>query len=124
MNSNSAVAERPAAPQAREYVRPRASLATGSNGYVLRIEMPGVSSEGLDVSVENYELTVHGRRNGSTLSGTPIYTESHGADYRRVFELDPSLDTNKIEAKLEQGVLTLTLQKAEDRKPRKIQVQD
>ena len=46
------------------------------------------------------------------------------ADYRRVFELDPAIDSSKISAKMEQGVLTLTLPKSERIKPRKITVSD
>jgi HSP20 family protein len=56
--------------------------------------MPGVNKEGLEIFVEN----------------------------RRTFELDPSIDTGKISAKIEQGVVTLTLPKAERVKPRKIEV--
>jgi HSP20 family protein len=43
-------------------------------------------------------------------------------NFRRVFELDPSIDTNKISAKMDPGILTLTLPKAEHVKPRKITV--
>lgn len=107
-----------------EYVTPRASLAASADTYVLRIEMPGVNSANLDVSVEDNELTVIGHRVAQTQPGEAIYRESRKADYRRAFELDPSLDTSRIEAKMENGVLTLTLHKAENRKPRKIQVQD
>ena len=48
--------------------------------------------------------------------------ESRVADFRRVFELDPAIDTSKINAKMDQGVLTLTLPKSEKVKPRKIKV--
>jgi hypothetical protein len=51
-------------------------------GYILQVAMPGVNKEGLEIFVEN----------------------------RRTFELDPSIDTSKISAKIEQGVVTLTLQ--------------
>jgi HSP20 family protein len=53
-----------------------------------------------------------------------IYRESTPAIYRRKFELDPAIDTTKVTAKMEQGVLLLTLPKAERVKPRKIQVTD
>ena len=52
------------------------------------------------------------------------FRERSVADYRRVFELDPAIDTNKISAKMEQGMLTLTLPKSEQVKPRKITVSD
>ncbi len=53
-----------------------------------------------------------------------VYRESRPLDYRRVFDLDPSIDTGRITAKMEQGILTLTLPKAEQVKPRRIQVTD
>jgi HSP20 family protein len=51
-----------------------------------------------------------------------LFRESNTADYRRVFELDPAIDTSKVSAKIEQGVLTVTLPKSERVKPRKIKV--
>jgi HSP20 family protein len=53
-----------------------------------------------------------------------VYRESSPAIYRRKFELDPAIDTTKVTAKMEQGVLLLTLPKAERVKPRKIEVTD
>jgi HSP20 family protein len=84
--------------------------------------MPGVNKGGLEVTVENNELTLVGRRTENTVTAQPVYRESRDLDYRRVFDLDPSIDTGKISAKIEHGVLTLTLPKAESVKPRKITV--
>jgi HSP20 family protein len=56
------------------------------------------------------------------IEGTLIHRESRTEDFRRVFELDPSIDTSKISARIDQGFLTLTLPKAEQVKPRKIAV--
>lgn len=51
-----------------------------------------------------------------------IHRESRSENFRRSFELDPSIDAGKISAKIEQGVVTLTLPKADQVKPRKIAV--
>ena len=56
------------------------------------------------------------------IEGTIIHQESRSENFRRVFELDPSIDTGKIAARMDQGILTLTLPKAEQVKPRKITV--
>jgi HSP20 family protein len=52
-----------------------------------------------------------------------IYREVQPYDFRRVYELDPSIDTTKVGAKIDDGILTVTLPKAESVKPRKISVQ-
>ena len=84
--------------------------------------MPGVSKEGLEITLEGNEITIVGHRRTRWCTGSPLFRERALADYRRVFELDPAIDTAKIAAKMDQGVLTLTLPKSERVKPRKITV--
>jgi HSP20 family protein len=81
-----------------------------------------VSKDGLDISVENNELTIVGRRSLSAVKGTLIHHESRPENFRRAFELDPTIDANKISAKVEQGLVTLRLPKTEHVKPRRIAV--
>jgi HSP20 family protein len=81
-----------------------------------------VNKDGLDISVENNKLTIIGRRSVPVVEGTLIHRESRSENFRRTFELDPSIDANKISARIEQGLATLTLPKAEHVKPRKITV--
>jgi HSP20 family protein len=108
--------------RAEQFVTPVASVVEDGDAYLLRVEMPGVNKEGLEISVENNELTITGRRDSAQIEGTLIHRESRTEDFRRVFELDPSIDTSKISARIDQGFLTLTLPKAEQVKPRKIAV--
>jgi len=108
--------------QAEQFVAPPASVIEAGDGYKLEIEMPGVNKEGLEVSVENNELRIVGRRSLPEINGTLVHRESRSENFRRVFELDPSIDTSKISAHIEQGILTLRLPKAEQVKPRKITV--
>jgi HSP20 family protein len=108
--------------QIEQFVAPMASVIEENDGYTLRVEMPGVNKEGLELAVENNELTIIGRRSLPAVDGTLIHRESRSENFRRVFELDPSIDANKISAKMEQGILTLTMPKAEHVKPRKIAV--
>jgi HSP20 family protein len=108
---------------AREsYLTPLANIVETKDAYVVEAELPGVGKDGLEVTVENGELTIVGRRGAYTGSGKTLYRESRSRDYRRVFEIDSSIDTTRIGAKIEQGVLTLSLPKAEAVKPRKIVV--
>ena len=108
--------------QAEQFIAPPASVIEAGNGYTLELEMPGVTKDGLDISVENNELTIIGRRSLPQIDGTLIHHESRRENFRRAFELDPSIDGDKISAKIEQGLVTLTLPKAEHIKPRKITV--
>ena len=108
--------------QAEQFITPPASVTEIADGYMLEIDMPGVKKDGLEISVENNELTIIGRRSFPTLEGTLIHRESRPENSRRAFELDPSIDANKISAKIDQGLVTLTLPKAEQLKPRKITV--
>ena len=110
-----------ASPRVR-YLTPLANILETKDGFVLEAEMPGVSKEGLEVTVANGELTILGRRSAGENRGREVYRESRAFDYRRSFELDPSIDTTKVSARLEQGVLTLQLPKADAVKPRKIEV--
>jgi HSP20 family protein len=105
-----------------QFIAPAATVFENTDGYTLEVEMPGVSKENLEMWVENNELTILGRRSTPSVEGTPIHRESRSEDFRRSFELDPSIDAGKISAKIEQGVVTLTLPKTEQVKPRKIAV--
>jgi HSP20 family protein len=108
--------------QAEQFVAPPASVIEAGDGYKLEIEMPGVNKDGLDISVENNALTIIGRRSLPVVEGTLIHHESRSENFRRTFDLDPSIDADKISAKIDQGLVRLTLPKAEHVKPRKIAV--
>jgi len=107
-----------------QYVAPPANIVENKDGFLLQAEMPGVSKSGLELTIENNELVILGHRSDPEFKGELVYRESRPLDYRRVFELDPSIDTAKITARMEQGVLTLLLPKTESVKPRKIHVTD
>ncbi|PYJ79884.1 MAG: heat-shock protein Hsp20 [Verrucomicrobia bacterium] len=108
--------------QTQQFVVPFASVTEAAESYTLEVEMPGVNKEGLEVSVENNELTIVGRRHFPTVEGALIHHESRAENFRRAFEFDPSVNADKISAKIDQGLVTLTVPKAEHVKPRKIVV--
>jgi HSP20 family protein len=107
------------------YLTPTVDIVENGDAYVLQADMPGVAKEGLEILLENNELALVGHRSSSADADAQyVYRESRPAHFRRVFELDPAIDTDKIEAKMDNGVLTLTLPKSERVKPRKITVSD
>jgi HSP20 family protein len=106
-----------------QYVTPLADVESTAEGYTVRAEMPGVDRAGLEITVDNGELTILGHRHQEAYAGEPVYREIRQADFRRVYEVDPAVDATRIVARIDQGVLTLTLPKAESVKPRKIAVE-
>lgn len=110
--------------QTTQYVTPEVNIYETKDGYALEAEMPGVTKDGLEITLEGLEITITGHRTAEVESGEALFRERHGADYRRVFELDPVIDTARISARMNQGVLFLTLPKSEQVKPRKIAVND
>jgi HSP20 family protein len=118
--------EAPQAPQNEQtpyYTTPLVNIRATDDGYELIAEMPGVNKEGVEITVENGQLTLVGHRYPVQVSGRRIYRERREHDFRRVYELDPSLDASRVSARIDQGVLTVTLPKAEAVKPRRISVE-
>jgi len=108
----------------RRYLAPDVNIFETKDEYILEAEMPGVPKDGVEITLEGNVLTLVGHRSDQTPGGEAVYRESRPLDCRRVFELDPAIDAQKINARVDQGVLTLTLPKAERVKPRKIAVTD
>jgi HSP20 family protein len=107
----------------QSYVTPVVDIESGPEGYLLHAEMPGVNKQGIEVTVENGDLILTGHRRQLEISGELVHRESLPNDFRRVYELDPSIDTTRITARIENGVLTVTLPKAESVKPRRIELE-
>lgn len=106
----------------RGFVTPPSNIMATDDGYLVEVDMPGVDKSGLEITVEANELTIIGRRNTDTPKGELLYWEAPMADYRRVFDLGPDIDSSKISAEMHQGVLCLRLPKSERAKPKKIEV--
>jgi len=74
----------------RGYLHPPVNVVETKEGYILEAEMPGVGKDGLEVLLEENELTIVGHRKGYAAEGAaPVYRESVDRDYRRSFVLDP-----------------------------------
>lgn len=103
------------------YVTPPVDIYETGEGLVVKADLPGVDKENLDVRVENNLLSIRGRATHAA-PGDPIYREYGLINFFRQFELNERVDQSKISADLKNGVLTLNLPKAEEAKPRKIDV--
>jgi len=107
-----------------EYVTPVVNIYETKSDYVLEAEMPGVNKDGLEVTLDGNEITIQGRRAPEKTEGDPLLRERNTAEFRRVFELDPAVDSSNISAKIEQGLLTVVLPKSRHLQPRRIAVSD
>ena len=89
----------------------------------VHIDLPGVATDSLDVSVERNVLTVTGERNWQREEGDQLYlTERRRGGFRRQVTLGDGLDAEAIEADYTDGVLTLRIPVAEKAQPRKISI--
>jgi HSP20 family protein len=104
-----------------QYISPPVDIYETEEGLVVKADLPGVAKENMDIRVENNLLTI--RANAAHVApGDPIYREYELVNFFRQFELSEKVDQSKISADLNHGVLTLNLPKAEEAKPRKIDV--
>ena len=102
---------------------PTADIFETEDALTVILEMPGVDKDNIDISVENGLLTVEGRINFGKYEGLqPVYSEYNIGPFRRSFRISSRIDQDKIRAEMRDGVITLTLPKAEQAKPRKIEV--
>jgi len=93
-----------------------------SGKVVLSMEMPGITKDTLDIKVDNDHLVIHGKRAQNGAAGNYIIREIRTGDYHNDFSLDDTIDRNKIEASVKNGIITVTLGIKESEKPRKITV--
>jgi len=106
------------------YGRPfRVSLTDTGHELKLRAELPGFTEKDLAVSVEQGSLTIRGERKTGVPKGYAAHRQERGEmQFARSFALASMIDTNKVEAVLKNGVLELTMPKAEEARPREIQI--
>ena len=102
---------------------PPVDIVEDGNGITLKADLPGVSKESLSIQVDGETLTVEGAvALGESNELRALYAEVRVARYRRSFALGRDLDTERIEASMKNGVLTLHVPKREQAKPRRIAV--
>jgi HSP20 family protein len=102
---------------------PAADIYESEDALTVVLEMPGVDKGNVDVRIEDGILNVEGRLDFSKYQNlVPIYTEYNIGHYARSFRLSSKIDSTKIGAEMNDGVLSLVLPKVEEAKPRTIQV--
>lgn len=103
---------------------PSVDISENETGFTLRADVPGVDPEAIDISMEKGVLTIKGERKSESTQETESYrrVERQSGQFYRRFTLPDSADADKIEAKSEHGVLTITIPKQEVAVSRRIEV--
>ena len=106
-----------------KYIIPLADIFETENDYTLKLEMPGVIKDNLEIVIDNNELKIKGITEKEELADKDKnYSEFTLDNYFRKFIVGNDIDRNKIDANLEDGILTIVLHKSEEVKPRKIEI--
>jgi len=103
-------------------VVPSADVYEEGGKVHLRLEMPGVAKDSLEVRIENDELVIQGRRQDMDLKGTYLIRERRPEDFLKRYTLDDTIDRDKVEAEMKNGLLFLSLGIKESSKPKKIAI--
>lgn len=102
---------------------PATDILEKEDGFHIYMDMPGVKKEDLAIDLQDNEVTVHGKSAYQPQdSGKRLHSEFDNAEYTRTFTLSDVVDRGKIKAVLRNGVLDLHLPKAEETKPKKIEI--
>ena len=102
---------------------PNADVFETEDALTVVLEMPGVDRDHMEIGIDNGVLTVEGQIDFGKYEGLrPIYGEYNVGPYRRSFRISNRIDQDRISAEMRDGVITLLLPKAEEAKPRKIEV--
>ena len=103
---------------------PALDLYQNNDNVVAIVELPGLRKEDIEISLHDGTLTIGGERKSRTESNgdTAARTERFTGKFRRTITLPTRVDGNKVNATYTDGILTVTLPKAEEAKPKQIQV--
>ncbi len=110
--------------QAPVAVAPRADVFETPEAYVLELDMPGAVKEAISVSLDQESLMVEAdtRQLVSREDGIILANEIRRSRFSRVFAIGQGIKRDAVDARFENGVLTVKLFKAEEMKPREIQI--
>ena len=100
------------------------NMTEDKENFYVRAELPGIAGDDLDISVTGDTLTISGERVMPTENETAKYhrREREAGKFSRIVNLPSQIDTTKVKASSDDGILTVTLPKAEETKPKQITV--
>ena len=102
---------------------PPVDISEDEKAYYIAVDLPGMSSEDVDITAQNNVLSISGSRDWESGDRQETSAERWRGEFMRRFTLPEHADTEKIEAKYENGVLALYIPKTEAAAPKRITVQ-
>lgn len=105
--------------------QPPVDIFEDENSVVIKVELPGIDQKDIEVRIEDNTLTLRGERKHDTDVKKENYhrIERYYGGFQRSFSLPHTVDQEKVKAACERGVLTITLPKREETKPKQINVE-
>ena len=105
-------------------VFPPVNVFRKRDGYVVRLEVPGLTAENLTVETEGNTLTVSGKRDtGAVVTESVHRRDRRSGEFSRSLQLPDDLDLEAATASYERGILTIRVPRSESSKPRRIEIQ-
>ncbi|QQR75428.1 MAG: Hsp20/alpha crystallin family protein [Holophagales bacterium] len=103
---------------------PAVDIKESPEALMLTVELPGLKKEEVSITLENQVLTIHGERKfeGETKDATYHRIERAYGSFMRSFTLPANIKTDRVDASFDSGLLTVTLPKVEEAKPRRIEI--
>jgi HSP20 family protein len=108
--------------QQLRYATPLCDVWEGMENATIVVDLPGVAQDGLDLKVEDDLLVLVAHTEAAPAKGRTLYSEWAPTHFHRTFSLSPDVDRERIDARLRHGVLTVTVPKTAESRPRRIQV--
>jgi HSP20 family protein len=104
-------------------IRPQLELEENEKNYLLKVSLPGLAKEEIDLSIEDHILTVSGELTKPTSkNSTSLYSDIKYGKYSRKIRLPKGADSSQVEAVYSHGILHLTITKSETVQPKKIEI--
>lgn len=106
-----------------KFYTPETDILETEDSLIVYLDMPGVAKDQVSVKLEKDIIKIEGQINYNQYSDfKPLYSEYNLGHYTRSFNLSSKIDQNRIEAQMENGILTITLPKIPEAKPRQINI--
>jgi len=104
-------------------VFPPVNVFADREGYVVKLEVPGIAPENVNIESEGRTLTVSGKREDTPPNAGSFHRRERGyGQFSRSLQLPPDLDASRAEATCKHGILTVRIPKKEEAKPRQISI--